>query len=48
MGSQLEDEIESSKGFPWVLRKKDRNLGDQMIEGLSQLYGGFCKNADGT
>ena len=32
MGSQLEDEIEGSKGFPWGLRKEDKELRDQMIK----------------
>lgn len=32
MVSQLEEEIESWKGFPWALRKEDRELWDEMIE----------------
>ena len=36
MGSQLEDEIESWKGFPWALRKEDRELWDEMIKEVRQ------------
>ena len=38
MGSQLEDEIESWKGFPWALRKDDRELWDEMIKEVRQHY----------
>ena len=38
MGSQLEDEIESGKGFPRALRKEDRELWDEMIEEVRQHY----------
>jgi hypothetical protein len=38
MGSQLEDEIESWKGFPWALRKDDRELWDEMINEVRQHY----------
>ena len=38
MGSQLEDEIESWKGFPWALRKEDRELWEEMIEESRQRY----------
>jgi hypothetical protein len=38
MSSQLEDEIKSWKGFPWALRKEDRDFWDQMIEEVRQDY----------
>ena len=38
MGSQLEEEIESWKGFPWALRKEDRELWDEMVEEVRQHY----------
>lgn len=38
MGSQLEDEIESWKGFPWALRKEDRELWDEMIKEVREHY----------
>ena len=41
MGSQLEDEIESWKGFPWALRKEDRELWDEMIKEVRQ----YCAEA---
>ena len=39
MGSQLEDEIESWKGFPWALRKEDRELWDAMIREVRDDFG---------
>ena len=38
MGSQLEDEIDSWKGFPWALRREDRELWDEMIKEVRQYY----------
>jgi hypothetical protein len=38
MGSQLDDEIESWKGFPWALRGEDRELWDKMIKEMRQCY----------
>ncbi len=38
MDSQLEDEIESWKGFPWALRKEDRELWDEMVKEVRQCY----------
>lgn len=38
MGSQLDDEIESWKGFPWALRREDRELWDEMIEEVRQHH----------
>jgi hypothetical protein len=38
MGSQLDDEIESWKGFPWALRGEDRELWDEMIKEMRQCY----------
>ncbi len=29
--SKLDEEIESWKGFPWALRREDRELWDEMI-----------------
>jgi ssRNA-specific RNase YbeY (16S rRNA maturation enzyme) len=34
----LEEEIESWKGFPWALRKEDRELWDEMISQVRQYY----------
>jgi len=45
MGSQLEDEIESWKGFPWALRKEDRELWDQMIKEVRQYYAGAVEQS---
>ncbi len=45
MGSQLEDEIESWKGFPGTLRKDDRELWDQMIEEVRQYYAGAVEQS---
>jgi hypothetical protein len=38
IGSQLEEEIESWKGFPWALRREDRELWDEMIKEVRQHY----------
>ncbi len=38
MGSLLEEEIESWKGFPWALRKDDLEAWDAMIEEVRQGY----------
>jgi len=45
MGSQLEDEIESWKGFPWALRKEDRELWDEMIKEVRQCYAGAVEQS---
>ena len=45
MGSQLEDEIESWKGFPWALRREDRELWDEMIEEVRQHYAGAVERS---
>jgi hypothetical protein len=45
MGSQLEDEIESWKGFPGTLRREDRELWDQMIEEVRQYYTGAVEQS---
>jgi hypothetical protein len=37
--SQLEEEIESWKGFGWALRKEDRELWEAMIEELREDFG---------
>ena len=36
--SQLEEEIESWKGFPWALRKEDRKPWDAMIKEIREGY----------
>ncbi|MGP8125947.1 MAG: hypothetical protein ACLQEQ_08845 [Nitrososphaerales archaeon] len=38
MGSQLEDEIESWRGFAWTLRKENREFWDEMIKEVRQSY----------
>jgi hypothetical protein len=38
VGSQLEEEIESWRGFPWALRREDRGLWDQMTVEGRQYY----------
>jgi hypothetical protein len=38
MGSQLEDEIESWRGFPRTLRKEDRELWDEMVQEVRSCY----------
>ena len=37
--SQLEEEIESWKGFPWALRKEDLELWDAMIKEVRCDFG---------
>ena len=37
--SQLEEEIESWKGFPWALRKDDREVWEAMIEEVREVFG---------
>jgi hypothetical protein len=37
--SQLEEEIESWKGFGWALRKEDRELWEAMIKDLRENFG---------
>jgi hypothetical protein len=37
--SQLEDEIESWKGFPWALRKEDLELWNTMIKEVRDRFG---------
>jgi hypothetical protein len=36
--SALEEEIESWKGFPWALRKEDRELWDAMINEIRENF----------
>jgi hypothetical protein len=36
--SALEEEIESWKGFPWALRREDRELWDQMIKEIREDF----------
>jgi hypothetical protein len=36
--SALEDEIDSWKGFPWALRREDRELWDAMVQQVRQFY----------
>jgi hypothetical protein len=36
--STLEDEIESWKGFPWALRKEDKELWDAMIKEIREDF----------
>ncbi len=45
MGSQLEDEVESWKGFPWALRKEDGELWDEMIKEVRQYYSGAVERS---
>jgi hypothetical protein len=37
--SRLEDEIESWKGFPSVLRKEDREIWESMIQKVRENFG---------
>ena len=37
--SQLEEEIESWRGFPWALRKEDLELWNAMIEEVRNGFG---------
>jgi len=37
--SQLDDEIESWKGFPWALRKEDRELWEAMTKEIKEQLG---------
>ena len=37
--SQLEEEIESWRGFPWALRKEDLELWNAMIEEVRNDFG---------
>jgi hypothetical protein len=37
--SELEEEIESWKGFPWALRREDRELWEAMIDEVRTRYG---------
>lgn len=37
--SQLEEEIESWKGFPWALRKDDLEVWDAMIHEVRERFG---------
>jgi hypothetical protein len=36
--SALEEEIESWKGFPWALRKEDKELWDAMIKEIREDF----------
>jgi hypothetical protein len=36
--TELDEEIGSWKGFPWALRKEDRELWDAMITEVKQYY----------
>jgi hypothetical protein len=43
--SQLDEEIESWKGFPWALRKDDLELWNAMINDVKERFGeaeGLC------
>ncbi len=40
-GGKLEEEIESWKGFPWALRREDRDLWEAMIQDVRE----DCKEA---
>jgi hypothetical protein len=37
--NQLEEEIESWKGFPWALRKEDRELWEAMVQEVTECFG---------
>jgi hypothetical protein len=37
--SQLEEEIESWKGFPWALRKENRELWEAMVQEVREGFG---------
>jgi hypothetical protein len=37
--SRLDEEIESWKGFPWALRKEDRELWEKMIHEVREGFG---------
>lgn len=37
--SQLDEEIESWKGFPWALRREDREQWDAMIKQVTEEFG---------
>jgi len=37
--SQLEEEIESWKGFPWALRREAKELWDAMIREIRENFG---------
>jgi hypothetical protein len=37
--SELEEEIESWKGFPWALRKDDLEAWNNMIKGVREQFG---------
>ncbi len=41
--SQLDEEIESWEGFPWALRREDRELRDAMIKEVKEPFG-YVKN----
>lgn len=44
-GGKLEEEIESWKGFPWALRKEDRELWDAMIQRVRENYRGAVEQS---
>jgi hypothetical protein len=39
LASQLDEEIESWKGFPWALRKDDLELWNAMINEVKERFG---------
>ncbi len=43
--SQLEEEIESWKGFPWVLRKDDLEQWNSMIKEVTEGYAGAVEKS---
>lgn len=45
---QLEEEIESWKGFPWALRKEDRELWDAMIKEVRDDFGDAVERSGTT
>jgi hypothetical protein len=43
--SALEEEIESWKGFPWALRREDRELWDAMIKEIREDFSGAVERS---
>jgi hypothetical protein len=46
--SELDEEIESWKGFPYVLRKNDLEVWDEMIKGVREQFAGAVENSGRT
>ena len=46
MSSKLEEEIDSWKGFPWALRKEDREQWDEMTKEVRQRYAEAVERSD--